>query len=374
MQRCFFSGAIAKGVELAKQVGLHFDEAPYILHVGDYHFYAALLRASAMDAASGDERAGHAAALGLHECQIAIWAQCCPENSADRACLVAAEVARTQGRELDAQRLYEEAIRLARSHGFVHNEAIAHELAARFFGSRGYELIADAYLKQAHALYAKWGAHGKTAGLEQLHPALRSWPGAAPTGETTSGSSDQAAMSEKCRVISGEIVFDRLVEKLVTFALQSAGAERGLLILDREGTFQIVAEAQVKPGRIEVMRLQRTVRPADLAESVLNHSLRTHGHAVLADGAIGSSFFDDEYLRLQCPRSVLCVPVLRPEQFIGALYLEHTRMPHVFSASRIALLELLAAQAAVSLENARLFAELEQELETANASKGSPAG
>lgn len=373
MQRCFFSGTIAKGVEVAKQVGLHFEEAPYILHVGDYHFYAALLRAAAMDAASGDERAEHAAALGLHECQIAIWAQCCPENSADRACLVAAEIARTQGRELDAQRLYEEAIRLAKAHGFVQNEAIAHELAARFFQTRGYELIADAYLQQAHALYVRWGAHGKARQLERLHSSLRSLPGAVPTSAGTAGQPDALASLEMCRVVSGEIVFDRLVEKLVTFALQSVGAERGLLILDSEGTLQIVAEAHVAPEGIEVVPLRRIVRPADLAESVLNHSLRTRRHAVLADGAIGSSFFDDEYLRLQCPRSVLCVPVLRQEQFIGALYLEHSRMPNVFSASRIALLELLAAQAAVSLENARLFAGLERELDTANASKGSPA-
>src|SRR5438105_6961091 len=101
------------------------------------------------------------------------WAEHCPENFANRAALVGAEMARLEGRELDAEQLYEQAIRSARANGFVHNEAIANELAARFYAARGFETIARAYLKEARYGYLQWGADGKVRQLDQLYPQLR---------------------------------------------------------------------------------------------------------------------------------------------------------------------------------------------------------
>ncbi len=369
MQRCFFAGATQEGVAAAKQVGAYFEAAPYILHVGDYHFYAALLRAAAIDLAGTDERAEHIKALRLHQRQIAIWALSCPENSGNRACLVAAEMARLEGRELDAERLYEDAIRSARAHGFVQNEAIAHELAARFFGARGYALIARAYLQQAHALYLAWGAKGKARRLEEQHPWLCRMADA-EVGAGAPAPLEHAAMVGLARALSGEMVFGRLVQKLMTVALEQGGAGRGVLILQRQDTLQVVAEATASGGRCDVVPLQAAVGPGELPESMLNHVCSTHRHAVIDDGSVGGSFADDEYLRLHGIRSALCLPILDQQQFTGALYLECRQSSHVFSPNRIALLEMLAAQAAISLENARRFAELQARLEAANAPAG----
>src|SRR5919198_2366728 len=129
-----------------------------LVEAGEYHFYGALTRAAVCDAASGAVRRQHLEALVAHHRQIAVWGENCPENFANRAALVGAEIARLEGRELEAMRLYEEAIRLAREHGFVQNEGLANELAARFYAARGFDKIAHTYLREARYCYLRWGA------------------------------------------------------------------------------------------------------------------------------------------------------------------------------------------------------------------------
>src|SRR5262249_58089080 len=115
------------------------------------------------DSAAADQRQQHVEALAAHHRQLAVWAEHGPENFENRAALVGAEIARLEGRELDAMRLYERAIHSARANGFVHHEALAHELAARFYAARGFETIAQAYLRNARYGYLRWGADGQVS-------------------------------------------------------------------------------------------------------------------------------------------------------------------------------------------------------------------
>ena len=163
-----------------------------------------------------------------------IWAENCPENFENRAALVGAEIARLEGRELDAERLYEQAIRSARANGFVHNEALANELAARFYAARGFEKIAQVYLRNARYGYLRWGADGKVRQLDELYPHLREEElAAAPT--STIGAPvehlDLATVIKVSQAVSGEIVLEKLIDTLMRTAIEQAGAERGLLIL-----------------------------------------------------------------------------------------------------------------------------------------------
>ena len=168
LQARFFAGDYAAAIEAASKarrasldVALHFE-------VAEYHFYAALARAAACNSASADERAQHFSRRWLaHHKQLAVWAKNCPENFANRAALVAAEIARLEGRELDAMRLYEEAIRSAREHGFVQNEGLANELAARFYAARGLETICRRHIcARPGTATCRWGADGKVRQLE----------------------------------------------------------------------------------------------------------------------------------------------------------------------------------------------------------------
>src|SRR5206468_6131745 len=133
--------------------------------------------------ASIAERTQHQEALAAHHRQLQEWAENCPANFEDRAALVGAEVARIQGRPLDAEQLYENAIRAARANGFVHDEALANELAARFYAARGFETISHAYLRNARCCYLRWGADGKVRQLDQLYPQLGDEP---PVASATS--------------------------------------------------------------------------------------------------------------------------------------------------------------------------------------------
>ncbi|MGJ7512299.1 PAS domain-containing protein [Variovorax sp. GT1P44] len=361
LQRCFFAGDWVGGVDAAKKAGRKFQEAPYILHVGDFHFYSALISAVAIDNAPADCRQHHLDALHEHYRQISIWARCCPENSGDRAALIGAEIARIEGKELDAQKLYEEAIYLARTNGFVQNEAIAFEMASRSFGARGYSLISITYLQQAHSLYLRWGAAGKARQLERLCPPLNTEEASPSSNVTSVGQLDHAAVVKISRVVSDEIVLDRLVEKLMTIAIEHAGAAKGLLILFGDRGARVVAEASVVSGRVIVTLREGPVTPLELPESILNYVIRTQQHVALDDATASGPYRGDSYIEIARPRSILCLPILKQARLTGALYIENNLLPRVFTPDRIAVLDLLASQAAVSLENAKLYADLEQE-------------
>ena len=185
----------------------------------------------------GDRRGTgqHLEALADHHRQLQVWAENCPENFENRSALVGAEIARLDGRELDAERLYEQAIQSARANGFVHNEALANEVAARFYAAHGLETNAQAHLRNARHCYLKWGADGKVRQLDQLHPHLgheeRSAPG--PTGTIAASVEhlDLATVITVSQTVSAEIVLDKLIDTLMRTAIEQAGAERGLLIL-----------------------------------------------------------------------------------------------------------------------------------------------
>src|SRR5260370_26159481 len=161
--------AASKAEQLLWTSQSNFEEA-------EYHFYAALARAACCDMAAAEERPQHLEALASHLKQIAVWADNCPVTFANRAALVCAEIARLAGSELAADRLYEQAIRSSHANGFIHNEALAHELTARFYAPPGLDKIARVYLQDAHYGYLRWGADGKVRQLEQLHPHLRDAP------------------------------------------------------------------------------------------------------------------------------------------------------------------------------------------------------
>src|ERR1700716_335754 len=142
----------------------------------DYFYYTALTVAALYENATADAQTGWRELLTAHREQLREWAENYQPTFGDKHALVSAEIARLEGRDLDAMRLYEERIRAARENGFVQNEGLAHEVAAKFYVARGFETIASAYLRNGRYFYLRWGAFGKVRQLEQLHPHLRDAP------------------------------------------------------------------------------------------------------------------------------------------------------------------------------------------------------
>ena len=328
-----------------------------------YRFFSALARAAACDSATPDERREHLEAMAQHHRRLVRWEQACPENFGDRAALVGAEIARVEGRALEAMDLYERATRSARASGFIHHEAIANELAARFHAARGFEKIANAYLRDARHGYLRWGAEGKVRQLDASYPHLRETePAPAPTDTvgTPFEHIDLATVIRVSQAVSGEIVLERLVETLLRTAIEHAGAERGLLLLARGSELRIQAEAKTGSSAVTIRLCDASISAAEVPESLVHYAARTQESVILDDACARGPFSGDEYLRRQRARSILCLPLIKQGRLVALLYLENTLASGAFTPARIAVLNVLASQAAMSLENSRLYRELEE--------------
>jgi len=328
----------------------------------EFHFYAALAQAALGDAASAAERALHLDALAAHHRQLQQWADICPEDFADRAALVGAEIARIEGRELDAMRFYDRAIGTAQANGFVHNAAVANELAARFYAARGFEKIAYAYLRDARYGYLRWGADAKVRQLERLYPRLHLAEDGSAVGKvnTSIQQMDVATVVKASQAVSSEIELPRLIETLMKIALQNAGADRGLLILSRDNDFLIEAEGRLSGDEFAVVMCQAPVSGPDCPEALLRYVIRTKKTLILDDASRPDPLCDEDYVHRRHPRSILCLPLMKQAKLAGLLYFENALATHAFTPDRVAVLELLAAQAAISLENTLLYRDLQE--------------
>jgi PAS domain S-box-containing protein len=364
LQARYIAGDYATAMDAASKAQQLIWTSTSMLEEAEYHFYGALARAACYcDSAPIDEREQHLDALAAHHRQLQIRAENCPENFENCAALVGAEIARVEGRALDAMELYEQAIRSARANDFVHNEAIAYEVAARFYATCGFDQFADVYLRNARYGYLRWGADGKVRQLDEHCPHLRREQDSATSTATIGTPVAQLNVETVVRAsqaLSSEIVLPKLIETLMRLTVEHAGAERGLLILLREDEPQIEAEAITSHERAAVTVWRSAVTPFDLPQSALHYVIRTRERVLLDDASVENLYSQDEYLRRKHPRSVLCVPIVKQSKLVGVLYLENNLTPRAFTSDRVAVLELLAAQAAISLENAGLYSDLQR--------------
>ncbi|MFM0369771.1 trifunctional serine/threonine-protein kinase/ATP-binding protein/sensor histidine kinase [Paraburkholderia aspalathi] len=346
--------AASKAEQLLWTSSSFFEEA-------EYHFFGALVQSASCDSAPVSERSQHLSAMAAHLRQLQIWTENCPENFGSRTALVGAEIARIEGRVVDAELLYEQAIRTSQESGFVHTEALANELASRFYAARGLEKIARVYLQDARYGYLRWGADGKVRQLEESYPYLKTEepaPGPTSTIATPVEHLDLATVIKVCQAASGDIVLEKLIDMVMRTAIEQAGAERGLLILSDGGEQRIAAEATTGGDATQLQLRDVPVSAAMLPESILYHVLRTQESVFLDDAATSSPFATDPYVREHRARSILCLTLMNQAKLTGALYLENNLAARVFSPARIAVLKLVASQAAISLENARLYRDL----------------
>lgn len=342
--------ALVAELKARNALGTH----PPRLEHADYHLYAGLSHAAAV----AQQPTFHRDLLAKHHQQLQLFARFCPENFAASAALLEAEIARLGSEDIQAEQLYEEAIRVARKGGLLPIEAVSAELAARFHRARGLETIAGAYLSVARTAYHRWGASAKVRQLEE------SWDGATTRtpvfhdGNLRSADVDLETVVSVSQAVSSEMVLNTLIERILTIALENAGADRGLLGLPRDGELFLEAQALAASGKVEVRLASCAVSESNAPESVFRFVTRTLKVVILDDAVSSSSQFgDDPYFRAGV-RSVLCLPLVKQKRLIGILYLENNHLPGVFTGRRIALLELLASQAAISLENAQLLSDL----------------
>ncbi|HSW04322.1 response regulator [Aquabacterium sp.] len=364
----FLSGEHAQALVAADKASALLWAAAAHIQLLDHAYYSALTLAALHEQApAGEQDAWRSRLAALCE-QLREWAENHPSTFSDKHVLVAAEIARIEGREFEAMRLYEQAIQAAHENGFVQNEGVAYELASAFYRARGFAAFADTYLREARNCFARWGAGGKLRQLEDRWPQLRAQ--ASSVTDVPAGAAarlDMLSIAKATQAISGRIVLDELVDTLLRLVLENAGAQSGALLLARSDGLVLAAEASVEAQAIQVQLRRDQALPdsapleSTLPASILNYVQRSREPVLLADATRPHLFSMDAYFASHHPKSLLCLPIVRQSALIGLLYLENRVIPHAFTAERMSVLELLAAQAAISLENSTLYAELQQE-------------
>ncbi|HYO56266.1 AAA family ATPase, partial [Archangium sp.] len=320
-----------------------------------YQFYRPLVLAACHKEAGPARQQEYLQAIEQHRQLLALWADNCPENFRPLERLVSAELARLSGTMEQASHAYEEAVQSARSGHFIHLVALASELAARYWKDQGLTPVALSYARQAREAYRQWGAEGKVRQLDEQWPHFSSSSdgrGTTTTYDTGSSQLDALAVVKAQQAISSEILLDSLVSTLMRVALESAGAQRGALLLLQGDSLQVAALSDASGPQDD--------SSPRLPWSLLAYVRRTGEHVLLDDTSQPHPFSSDTSLSPTHARSVLCLPLRRKDAFYGLLYLENSLTTGAFSPGRLALLGHIASQAAISIENARLFSDVQR--------------
>ena len=357
------AGRYDSALAFAERGGMFYSGARAYGEVAEYRFYTGLAQAAAYDGSPAERRDMLIGGLRQQHRKLSIWSARVPGNFADRQTLLAAEIARIEGRELEAEQLYEEAIRLARESGFVQIEAIAGECAARFYEARGIKTVVFSYLAIARDGYLRWGADAKVRQLDAMYPGLQGKePLLGPT--STIGAPverlDLATVLKVSEAVSGEIVLEKLIGTLLRTAIEHAGAERGVLILPRGPELRIEAEATTDGTSVTIDRDDSPISHAEIPQSLVLYAARTQERIILEDASARGAFASDAYIRRRHARSVLVLPLTRHGKLVALLYLENNLAASVFTPARVAVLKFLASEAATSLDNARLYREIQE--------------
>lgn len=296
------------------------------------------------------------------------WADRCPQTFQHKYALLLAEGARLQGRDMDAMRAYDQAISEARENGFTNLEAFASELATRFYAARDFSLIAGTYFRTAKNAYGRWGASAKTIQLDRRFPKWSATeqgsPSSPPPSLRSTSDMDVFTAVKVAQTVSKEIVLQRLLVTLMKITIEHGAAERCHILLEQDdGELSHAGKAWATTKGLEVEVPGPALRSLadNLPGSILEHVRTTRESVCLDEAVVDRMWAVDPYIVAMRPRSVVCFPIMRQTTLVGMFYLENNSARGMFTPRRLALLEFLANQASISLEHAKLYADLARE-------------
>ncbi|WP_309242964.1 trifunctional serine/threonine-protein kinase/ATP-binding protein/sensor histidine kinase [Hyalangium versicolor] len=351
MKARYFGGEFEAALQAADAADKLVSHLSGLIIRFDFHLFRALTLAACFRSMPARQEEFLSAAREHHQ-QLVAWAGLCPENFRAAERMVAGELARMTGNTEEAMRAYEEAMQSGRENALAHHVGISAELAARFSQQLGWVTASNSYAREAWEAYRQWGAEGKARLLEVQWPRVAMSRESANNGTGTS-QLDALSVVKAQQAVSREIVLDRLVATLMSVALQSAGAQRGALLLRQGDLLKVVALSDATGSK------PREANQA-LPWTLLSYVRRTGEPVVIDDTSRPHAYLSDGELLRSHARSVLCMPLRRKEEFYGVLYLENSLTTQAFTPGRLALLGHIASQAAISIENARLYTEVQR--------------
>ncbi|MEM7650121.1 MAG: GAF domain-containing protein, partial [Cyanobacteria bacterium P01_A01_bin.70] len=379
-----------ENIALAKQYA---GNTPGLLLVLLLRFYESLIGLAIFPTVSRAEQQRIWRQVKQNQRQMQKWAAAAPMNHQHKFYLVEAECHRVRGQFDQAIAAYDQAIALAAEHEYIHELALAHELAARCCLENGHPRFAQTYLVDAYYGYARWGAKAKVqdlaarypdllaailaspaelapdaVSLREIGPPRRSSEPSTTITELLPAALDLAAVLKASQALSGEIQIEQLLSTFVTVTMTTAGAAKCILILPQDEPsghqwlIQLTASQSgpaSEPPQVDSMLAGVPVESsAAVPTSVINYVSRTHAPLVLEHAANEITFAADPYIVQHQLKSMLCHPILSHGNLVGIFYLENNLATGVFTPARLEVLKLLMTQAAISLENARLYEQL----------------
>ncbi|HBK63502.1 MAG TPA: serine/threonine protein kinase, partial [Cyanobacteria bacterium UBA11166] len=278
------------------------------------------------------------------------------------------EMARISGKFQEAMILYDDAIASAKEHEFIQNEALGNELAAKFWLAQGKEDFAKLYMRKARQCYQIWGAKRKVEDLEEKYPQWFTSPSSESDNVTTTSITTTSGKSGKSldietvikasETLSQEIVLKNLLANLMKIAIANAGAQKGYLILKKEENWFIEAEGNVNEEEAKLLQSIPLNSPNLLSPTIANYVIHSQETVLLNDAVNEGQYIRDPYIVANQPKSILCIPLINQGKLSAILYLENNLTTNAFTSQRVELLQTLSAQAAISIENSRLYQEL----------------
>ena len=334
-----------------------------------FHFYAALTHLVFFPTQTEIKQAEILALVEIHQTTLKQWAKNAPMNYLHKWYLVEAEKHRVLGNKAEAIEMYDRAISGAKENQFLNEEALANELAAKFYLEWGKEKFAQIYIIEAYYCYIQWGATAKVKDLETRYPQLLKaiQPGRKNTKTTvsltTTGSGsnlDIATVTKASQAISGEILLDKLLSSLMKILMENAGAQKGYLILPSQGKLLIEAEGTINDELVTVFQSISVDNCQELSSAIVNYVARTQESVVLDDAVRSGQFTNDPYIQKNQTQSILCVPLINQSQIVSIVYLENNLTAGAFTPERVELLKVLSGQAAISIQNSKLYTEVRE--------------
>jgi len=382
----YLLGAVDDAVSQAAIADQYADGAFGFLMVAAHHFYASLALLAQYSTQSESQQTDTQQTIQQNQQRMRYWADCAPCNFQHKYDLIEAERSRIGCNWAAAIAGYDRAIAGAKENGYLQESALANELAAKCCLEWGKERIAQEYLIEAYYDYAHWGAIAKVIDLEQRYPKLLSpilQPQQMPlsatetmfaakplttfqsfgTQHSSSGSSsisstlDLATVLKASQSLSSEIQLDKLLATLLHTVLENAGADRGLLLMPQKQEWFVEAVAEM--SQLPQVKSIAFADYPEISHQSINHVKRCLEPMVIDDATVHPTVASDPYVMQQQPKSLLCTPILRQGKLVAILYLENQITVGAFTSDRVELLNFLCAQVAISLENARLYSEVQ---------------
>ena len=374
LQSLYLYGKLQKSLELTEVIDRQIQLILGTIPVTEYNFYSSLVYLDICAFKTEEEQQELLGKVTENQKQLEVWSKNCPANFLAKYLLVEAEIARVNRSSESAIDLYDRAIAVATEHQLIPMQALGNELAANFWLEKNKKAYAMVHLRKAYYNYQKWGIQHKVDSLKLQYPQIIAKTTHSTeefdagktihTGTNSASSSlDLNTLIKVSQTISSEIVLEKLLGSLMKISIENAGAQSGLLLLPKNGKLLISASASVDTEAIVNDEYRALDATEKLPISLINYVERSLSKIVLSHACRHGQFTNDPYIIQHQVKSVLCLPIISQGQSIGILYLENNLTTDAFTAERIEVLQVLSSQAAIALDNALLYASVEQKVQ-----------